>query len=103
MDLSKRVLNTGDPVVYFDEQRQAHAALVTAWHGLREGETLETYRERFKCADAIPSINLVFVVSQTDKTDPYGRQIDRRSSCSHGSRQSPPNIGNYFLFPEETR
>lgn len=101
MDLSKRVLKAGDPVIYFDEQRQPHHALVTIWHGCKDGETVGDFQGRYGVPDAVPGVNLVFVVSQEGKTDPYGRQIERKSSCTHGSRQSPPNLGNHFLFADE--
>ena len=95
-----RTLKTGDHVVYVDELRNRHNALVTIWHGCSSEDSVEAFQERFG-QGTMPCLNLVFVVSDESKKDPYGRQIERRSSCMHGSRQSPSNLGNYFLFPDE--
>jgi hypothetical protein len=54
----------GDHVVFIDEFRKHHNALVTApW-----GETC---------------VNLLYVSADEQKTDSYGRQIERESSCVH--------------------
>jgi len=69
-----RQLNVGDAIVWIDEHREAHPALVTrVWIGMG-GET-------------VPGVNLVFVVKDEAKTDPYGRQIERRTSVCHKSVQ----------------
>jgi hypothetical protein len=65
----------GDIVVYTDEYRIDHNALVTDVHG----ETC---------------VNLVYVTSDSSKHDPYGRQIERRSSCCRYSETF--NFGNCF-------
>lgn len=70
----------GDTVVYTDEYSKKHNALVTHWWG-------DT------CC------NLLFVVDDAEKRDPYGNQIERRSSCSHGSVVQAP--GNFWKHPEE--
>lgn len=70
----------GDTLIYTDEQGIKHNALVTHWWG-------DT------CC------NLLFVVDSTDKKDPYGNQIERRSSCSHRSVVQAP--GNFWFHPDE--
>lgn len=71
----ERERKVGDNVVYVDEQGKPHNALITNWWG-------DT------CC------NLLFVVDDTDKRDPYGNQIERRSSCSHRSVvQAPGKTG----------
>lgn len=52
----------GDCVIYTDEHRVDHKALVTDVHGEA-------------------CVNLVYVTSDKSKYDSYGRQIERRSSC----------------------
>lgn len=76
----ERERNIGDVVVYTDEVGVAHNALVTAWWGPQ-------------CC------NLVFVVTDAAKKDPYGQQIERRSSSVHKSMQQAP--GNFWRFPDE--
>lgn len=70
----------GEPVIYVDPVGLQHPALVTRpW-----GPTC---------------VNLVFVSSDTNKEDTYGRQIERQSSCVHASVQ--PVHGNYWRFVDE--
>lgn len=57
----------GTLVEYVDEVSVSHDALVTAVHGPELG---------------VNAINLVYVSSDQDKDDPYGRQIERASSVS---------------------
>lgn len=77
----ERKAKVGEPVVYVDPTAVAHAGLVTAVWGP-------------KC------INLVFVSSDENKSDTYGRQIDRSAtSCNHQSQHVAH--GNYWRFPDE--
>lgn len=65
-------LKVGDAIVFIDEHRQSHEALVTkVWVSVGN----------------MPGVNLVFVVNDESKTDNYGRQIDRRTSIVHLSQQ----------------
>jgi hypothetical protein len=78
--MSQRQPKVGEPVVYVDPVGVAHPALVTnPW-----GPTC---------------VNLVCVSSDDKKTDGYGRQIERYSSCSHKS--VVPVHGNYWRFADE--
>lgn len=67
-------LKVGDSIVYIDETRGVHNALVThVWSNIAGG---------------VPDgCNLVFVAGDESKSDPYGRQIDRRTSIVHRSMQ----------------
>jgi hypothetical protein len=113
----------GDTVVFHDPRGIAHRALVTAVHGqttkeardARYDEDAEKMRKdaaehghdvphwateesiaAHKAAPfVIPSINLVYVVGEEDKTDSYGRQIDRATSVPHKSSQTAH--GYYYL------
>lgn len=77
----ERKPRVSEPVVYVDPVAKAHAALVTAVWGT-------------KC------VNLVFVSDDENKTDTYGRQIDRSAtSCNHQSQHQAP--GNYWRYPDE--
>lgn len=101
MDDQVRVLRIGDVVVYLDEHRKRHNALVTIWHGCTDGETVEDFKRKYD-AKGPPAINLLYVSSDPTKTDPYGRQLEQRqSSVIHGSLQSPPNLGRCYLWPDE--
>lgn len=64
----------GEPVIYVDEFKREHQALVTANWGAKD--------------DAAPSLNLVIVSRDENKTDTYGRQIQRETSVVHLSHQS---------------
>lgn len=70
----------GMPVVYVDPVGQAHAALVTAVWGEK-------------------GVNLVYVTRDESKTDTYGRQIERNTSCLHQSLQAAH--GNYWRYQDD--
>lgn len=74
-------LKVGDALIYTDELGKEHNALVTNWWG-------ET------CC------NLLFVVDEVSKRDPYRQQIERRSSNSHRSVVQAP--GNFWRWPDES-
>lgn len=95
----------GAPCQFVDPTGISHSALITAVHGPVSKEARDTdYRkakedgqpyatdewlERAIAAPwIIPSVNVVFVVSDEAKTDSYGRQIDRATSVPHESLQS---------------
>jgi hypothetical protein len=63
----------GETILYADEVGRAHHALVTAyWGGDRPDGAL----------------NCVYVSSDSEKSDPYGRQIERASSVSRQSEHT---------------
>lgn len=70
----------GEPVVFVDPVGQAHPALVTAVWGAQ-------------------CVNVVFVSRDANKTDTFGRQIERNTSCLH--QQLQPAHGNYWRYPED--
>lgn len=76
----KRVALVGEVVIWHESDGKQCNALVTAvW--------------------TQTCINVVIVSADESKTDPYGRQIDRRTSCAHKS----VNVvhGFYWRFPDE--
>lgn len=66
------MVEIGEMVIYVDEKKVTHYALVTAVHGDPEDK---------------PSINLVYVSGNPAEIDPNGRQISRQSSVVHESNQ----------------
>jgi len=75
-----RDLQIGDAVIYHDEKSEAHNALVTVWWGP-------------KCW------NLLYISSNENEKDQYGRQIKRESSVTHASISGVH--GRYFRFADE--
>lgn len=80
----ERELKIGDVVVFIDEVRKHHDALVTnVWQS----------------SGGKPGCNVVYVVDDESKVDPYGRQIERRTSIVHASAQ--PAGGMCWKWPSE--
>lgn len=65
----------GQAVTFIDEVGKPHNAVVTADWSISEEPG---------------AINLVFVSDDEALTDPYGRQIVRKTSVTHQSKQSAP-------------
>lgn len=85
-----KTVQIGDAVTYVDEVRVEHDALVTEIFGREvkldgSGEEIE--------GSPCSCINVVWVSKDKNKTDQYGRQIKRETSCSHSSSQS---AGRYW-------
>lgn len=78
--VSERTVEVSQTVVWHEPDATAFNALVTAvW--------------------TPTCINVVIVSGDTGKTDPYGRQIERRTSCTHKSKTAVH--GNYWRFVDE--
>lgn len=77
-------LNVGDAVIFIDENRVDRPAVVT---------------KVWSSAGGLPGCNLVFVSGDDTKDDPYGRQIERRTSIVHISQQ--PARGFAWRHPDE--
>jgi len=90
----ERELNIGDSVRYTDHHGVEHVALIT--QNWLNGQKLKTYQEQY---GNFPSINLVYVVKDESKSDPYGHQIERDTSVVHKSQQAAP--GNFWRFLDE--
>jgi hypothetical protein len=74
-------LRVGMHVIYVDPVARQHDAIVTAvW-----GPTC---------------INVVFVSNDENRTDSWGRQIERQTSLGH--RSGTPAHGQYFMMPGDT-
>lgn len=68
----------GDAVRVVDENYNEHYALVSAVHG----SDWEHYAL---------SINAVYISSDPQKNDPYGRQLERLSSLQHKTQVNMPS------------
>jgi hypothetical protein len=78
--MADREVAVGDTVVWHESDGLALKAIVTAvWNPT--------------------CINLVIVSRDTAKTDQYGRQIERRTSCSHKGNMTVH--GFYWRFEDE--
>jgi hypothetical protein len=83
-DIEVVPVNIGDHVCLVNENYETHIGLVTAVHG--------SNWDQFT-----PSINVVYVSSDSDKHDPYGRQLERLSSLSHfNNTHGMPKRGRYW-------
>ena len=81
---SFRIPVAGDHVVFTDAHSQDRNGLVTAVWGSGNGT----------------SINITFVHTDENRTDQYGRQLDRsNTSVVHKSQQSAP--GMMWRWPDE--
>lgn len=78
--MEQRTPKVGEAVVYVDPVGVKHDGLVTNQFGPT-------------CA------NVLWVSGDESRTDSYGRQVERMSSCSHASVN--PAWGNYWRFPDE--
>lgn len=102
-----RAFKIGCSVIFFDSLRQPHEAIVTNWfHGGPDGQTVEEYLSKYASDDLrqkawLPCCNLVWVSSDPEKKDPYGRQLERQTSCAYGRNQSTPFLGMCWCWPDE--
>ena len=106
----ERAFKIGCSVIFFDSHREPHEALVTNWfHGGRDGQTVEEYLSSGtnwdggpRTSNMLPCCNVVWVSSDKDKSDPYGRQLERQTSCTYGRSQGPhPFLGMSWCWPDE--
>jgi hypothetical protein len=87
--MQKRTLQIGQHVKVVDEYGRLHDGLVTNQWG--NGEVQD--------GTPGPAINVLYVVDDETRRDPYGNQIERLSSCSHKLSTTAP--GRYWFFPDE--
>ena len=108
----ERAFKIGCSVIFFDSLRVAHEAIVTNWfHGGPDGETVAERQQLTDEANQksgrmdplwMPCCNVVYVSGDVDKKDPYGRQIERQTSCSYGRNQGMTQfLGMCWAWPDE--
>lgn len=110
----ERAFKIGCQVIFFDSHRVAHAAIVTNWfHGGPDGQTLADLQQKHDEQSAklssesrhplyMPCCNVVWVSEDSTKTDPYGRQLERATSCVYGRQTGmTPFVGMCWCWPDE--
>lgn len=70
----EKIPEVRDVVTFVDDRGNEHNALVTAVFG--------------SGPDGNPSINMVIVSSDPSKEDPFGRQMERKTSVVHQENQA---------------
>lgn len=88
-------LKTGQAVKFVDSKRRERDALVTYIHS--GGLPMEEFKE--KCG-GYPCINLVAVMIEEDRTDPYGQQTEHHSSVSYRTPAYEVAGGYFYFLPE---
>lgn len=85
--MQDKQLNIGDHIIFVDEHRVRHDALVTqVW-------------ENMSGSDEPPGCNLVYVIGDERREDQYGRQTEHRTSVVHKDNQAAP--GWMWHWPDE--
>lgn len=88
--MQRHEVKIGNHVIFTDSHRRQHSALLTAvWGGPPESAIPENP----------PAVNLVYVVDDETRDDPYGRQIERETSVVHRMFNSAG--GNCWHLPDE--
>lgn len=93
------MVKIGDVVTYVDTKGKLHDALITAVHGVTK-ELKEKFPDYYSdwtdemIENQKPAITCVFVSSDPDRTDGFGRQIERAASVVYQASQ--PAWGNYW-------
>ena len=86
-------LKVGQPVKFVDTKRRTRDALVTCLH-LGSERDVESFRGTY---GQYPCINIVAVVCDEDRKDPYVQQTDHASSVQF-KNPSADVAGGYFYF-----
>lgn len=71
-------LKVRDAVVFYDEFRRPHDALLVCIHS--QGMSMAEFHETH---GSYPCVNLVWVSGDESRTDNNGRQLERQSSVVH--------------------
>lgn len=86
-------LKAGNHVKFVDEKRRTRDALVTHVH------VNNTVEEHVKLYGTYPCINVVLVVEQEDRKDPYGQQTEHKSSVVYKNPSAEVAGGYFYYFP----
>lgn len=104
MDQKVKSYDHNTSIVFVDSLGTPHAALVTAWWGVKnaqtpEGDVFGSVVHEYVSEQGEPGCNLVYIAGDKAKTDPYGRQLERMTSVVHKSKQ--PAHGMYWCWSDE--
>lgn len=108
--MEKNWLEIGDFVIFLDSLRQPHKALVTnifvgADWDYKSSPPVKSREysvaEHIRQYNAVPCINLLFVMDDPKMEDQYGRQITRQTSCMHASSHTGQTFGMCWMKPDE--
>lgn len=90
-------LKIGQAVKFVDEKRRSRDALVTHIHN-GSGLSMEEFKATY---GGYPCINLVAVMLEEDRKDPYGQQTEHRSSVVYKTPASEVAGGYFYYLPGE--
>lgn len=103
-----RAFKIGCRVVFFDSLRRPHEGIVTNWfHGGPDGVTVAELEQQRKEKGVtsplyMPCCNIAWVSGDSNKQDPYGRQLERASSVNYGRNQGMIHfVGMCWCWPDE--
>jgi hypothetical protein len=91
-------LKVGDVVKYVDQKRRVRDALVTCIHMGGLANNIEEFKEK---SGSFPCINVVVVMCEEDRKDPYGTQTEHASSVQYYNAASAAAGGFYYRFYSE--
>lgn len=95
----ERKLEVGCSLIYIDPLREKHVSVVTAvWKNEYPNDPSGFNPPEGAIRDGV---NLVYVSSDPQKMDTYGRQIERQTSIVHRSMQPAPGGANSWCWPDE--
>jgi len=89
-------LKVGQTVKFVDTKRRTRDALVTFVHGVGGEIDFEGFKAKH---GQYPCINLVAVVCDEDRKDPYGQQTEHASSVTYRNTSSEVAGGNFYFIP----
>jgi hypothetical protein len=89
-------LKVGDVVKYVDQKRRVRDALVTCIHS--QYPDIEKAKEMY---GQYPCINVVTVMCEDDRKDPYGVQTEHATSVSYYNAAYAAAGGFYYRFYSE--
>ena len=97
--LHERQPQVGEPVIFFDSVGMRHNALLTSVHGERTITTIKEEGKEPVDKEWVPSVNLLVISPDKQRTDTWGRQIERFSSVGHFREYG--TWGNIWCFSDE--
>lgn len=91
-------LVVGQAVKFVDSVRRVRDALVTHIHD--NGMSMEEFKKLY---GGFPCINLVVVMLEEDRRDPYGQQTEHHTSVSYRTSAYEVAGGYFYYLPEDLK